>query len=212
MGNDIVDLKRFGAADKSNDHRFVGRVFTAQERKLIQEGDDPDRRLWTIWACKETAYKVAGKINPQVSSAPRNYPVELSVDRGLLGPHAMVNTPCGPVTARIAADDDDLIHVVGVDGFHVPEGVSHGIGSIFSTTRLTGDSIAWARSQLTRRQAVEAIAASLHAAPASLQIVRQRSAGALKPPVLFQDNVQASVDISLSHDGRFGAYAFYISP
>ena len=57
VGNDVVDLKEPGNRGKSGDDRFLGRVFTAEERGLIAQAAAPDTRLWSLWAAKEAAYK-----------------------------------------------------------------------------------------------------------------------------------------------------------
>lgn len=61
MGDDVVDLTRERTAGKSDDARFVARVLTPGEADLVREAPDPDLELWTLWACKEAAYKIHSK-------------------------------------------------------------------------------------------------------------------------------------------------------
>lgn len=57
MGIDIVDLSDEWAKSKVNDPRFLARVFTQPEQKLIHESKKPVLTLWQLWAAKEAAYK-----------------------------------------------------------------------------------------------------------------------------------------------------------
>lgn len=41
-----------------------------------------------------------------------------------------------------------------------------------------------------------------------LEVRRPKSGGELQPPRLYYENKETPFDISLSHDGRFAAYAF----
>ena len=77
VGNDIVDLTAPYVREKSRDVRFVTRVFTKDERNLISGASAPDQVLWSLWAGKETAYKVIQKMNPGITSAPGKYNVAL---------------------------------------------------------------------------------------------------------------------------------------
>lgn len=75
IGNDLVDLRAREAAGKAGDARFVARVFTEQEAKLIASSPSPDATLWMLWTAKEAAYKVAKKLRPDVIFAHSRYEV-----------------------------------------------------------------------------------------------------------------------------------------
>ncbi len=72
--------------------------------------------MWALWAAKETAYKVARKIDPFAASTPRLYPVILSPDKQDPASTGMmcgtVMTPCGPVAVRVSGAADHL-HCIG---------------------------------------------------------------------------------------------------
>lgn len=91
-------------------------MFTPPERERIAAAGDPDALMWTLWAAKETAYKVARKIDPLAASAPRLYPVVLfpgdpvPIRSGTVC--GMVFSPCGPVAVRVTIATDYL-HCIG---------------------------------------------------------------------------------------------------
>ncbi|MBE0557548.1 MAG: 4'-phosphopantetheinyl transferase superfamily protein, partial [Proteobacteria bacterium] len=64
VGNDVVDLNEPDNRGKSGDDRFLGRVFTAEERELIARAAAPNTLLWSLWAAKEAAYKAVSGDDP----------------------------------------------------------------------------------------------------------------------------------------------------
>jgi len=58
IGNDIVDIAE--AARKSDWRRkgFLRKVFTGKEQLYISNSDNPDLIVWLLWSMKESAYKI----------------------------------------------------------------------------------------------------------------------------------------------------------
>ena len=61
VGDDVVDLSRERTRGKGSDERFLARVLTPAEAERVREAPDPDVELWTLWACKEAAFKIHSK-------------------------------------------------------------------------------------------------------------------------------------------------------
>ena len=80
VGNDIVDLTNPDVRRKSQDTRFINRVFTQGEQEQIFGSTNPDVMLWALWAGKESAYKIVSKSYPAVPSVPRAYNVSFDGD------------------------------------------------------------------------------------------------------------------------------------
>ena len=57
IGNDVIDLK--AAALESNPLRtgWADKIFSNEERRLLQASADPALLSWKLWAVKESAYK-----------------------------------------------------------------------------------------------------------------------------------------------------------
>jgi phosphopantetheinyl transferase (holo-ACP synthase) len=62
VGNDVVDLADPRCRGRPLDERFMARVFDLREREWIHASADPDRTLWLAWAAKEAAFKVVSKL------------------------------------------------------------------------------------------------------------------------------------------------------
>ena len=73
VGNDVVDLHDSESRPGALHPRFDVRVFTPDEREALSAAAYPLR--WTLWAAKESAYKVAKKLDPTVRFLPRDFVV-----------------------------------------------------------------------------------------------------------------------------------------
>ncbi len=58
IGNDVVDLAL--AKTESNWQRkgFLEKLFTASERQIINQSENPEIMVWNLWSRKEAAYKI----------------------------------------------------------------------------------------------------------------------------------------------------------
>ena len=226
VGNDVVDLKETGNRGRSRDERFLDRVFTPEERSLLAGAACPDALLWALWAAKEAAYKAVSQDDPGVCSIPRRYPVALDGENlckpidvaGFAGRLAgRVLTPRGEVALRVIVTDD-YVHALtagseaGLAGIirRVDRmGVAENAGGVHQVEHVrdresTGDPSAFVRAQLLLE-----IARRLRFPVDDLEI-RKDSEGPSAPRVFLRDRPLAA-EISLSHDGRFTAFALCLS-
>jgi phosphopantetheine--protein transferase-like protein len=202
-----VDLKEPSNHGKSRDTRFLDRVFTGDERRSIASSSRPDTVLWSLWAAKEAAYKLLSKTHPAISSIPRRYRAALT--EGADGIHQLscritgcVATPSGAVSVTVTAADD-YVHCVATYAFPEPPPFFSRVVALPNGADIPAESA----SQCVREAAVTAIAELLpHASPA-ISIRRFPVPGGFGPPLVFLDGLPSSIDLSLSHDGRFGALA-----
>lgn len=210
MGNDIVDLKTAEAMGKIKDTRFMQRVLNSDEQRVVLKSDHPEVFLWAFWAAKETAYKAVSKSYPDVASMPRRYAVMLDSENSANTVSGIVNTPHGVVPVRIFFHEDH-IHCIGSD--NCPDGLDHilhGFGTIDSDKEGSPYSLSVRESLAVRRIAKQHIALHLGLHADDIHIMRNTSDRGPEPPMVYCDNINQNMDISLSHDGRFVAYAFLV--
>ena len=62
LGNDVVDLDAPRVRGKASDERFLRRILHDSERSLVDAADDREAELWSLWAAKESGYKVVSKL------------------------------------------------------------------------------------------------------------------------------------------------------
>jgi phosphopantetheinyl transferase (holo-ACP synthase) len=193
--------------DKSRNGRFLNRVFTPDEQELIgRMRKFPDAVLWALWAGKEGAYKAVIKNNPDISSSPKRYrvkfldeDVEDFVDRsGGAALSGLIETPAGEVSFRTFFTPR-YVHCLAMAGACLPDEML-----TFQVLCLQDPSDL---SAALRWEAAERIAALLGVSPSVISIRRTRTPQGYGPPRVLVAEQETSIDISLSHDGHYGAFA-----
>jgi hypothetical protein len=144
---------------------------------------------WTLWAAKESAYKARKRLDPRTVFAPREFEIELS---------ALPATRAGVAVGRAVHRGRALGVEVRVDGacLHaVARSEGEDARGLWGAEAALGDPGAGAR-----RLAAAAIGRALGLDPAHVEIVR-------RPPVATFRDRRDEVGVSLSHHGRFVAFA-----
>ncbi len=182
VGNDVVDLEDPAIAQTHLRERFVARVCSESERALLARSAAPKVLLWSLFAAKEAAFKALSKSGPLVF-AHRRFVVSadlrsVSYDKQVLWARVDLDGPC----LHAIAWTDDEMPVSGV------EQISPGV-----------DASAAARALLVRSLGGGGLTVERAPLPGSWN--------GYGPPKLFRDGLEVSLDISLSHDGRFVGFA-----
>jgi len=225
VGNDIVDLDHKDNNNKHNDKRFVSRVFTNTEQNAIDEADDPDLLLWSIWAAKETAYKIIKKIDPGFTLSYKGIevdaaPIETQSKNDLHGKADGFVSIDGFTYAIRWMWTKHYVNCIGVSENH-----HAAIGGTSSSVRNVDDQLFCSQSttSLTQRElsscfSEESIRARFLAKNllkehgiTKVEIIRERHDNRFGPPLLAsRGNLAKTADISLSHDGEWISAALLI--
>jgi len=180
----------------------MDRVFTSDEPQAILNSSNPDMVLWSLWAGKETGYKAVRKHYPSVSSAPQRYEVQLSCTGDHVPESGTVHTPCGPVSIRFFITGD-YVHCIGATTDEEVGSIVWDVQKIPRTRSLPDY-----ESAFVRRMTKRIISLSMDRDPETIDIIRSEGKRGLGPPLACIKGGPPSIDISMSHDGRFAACAF----
>jgi len=198
-----VDLQEPGNRGKSRDARFLKRILTPAECLKVILSRQADRTLWALWAAKESAFKVIKKRDPGVSARPRQYRVLFFSAPGNTDERkesalvsGVVTTPRGSVQIRLQFTAG-YVHCIGTDA---PWSAMDAIRWQVNEIPAGSD-----ESQQVREEAKRHLACHFREAPEEIHI---RAAGATGAPAVYLGDRRTSIDISMSHDGRFTAHAF----
>jgi hypothetical protein len=188
VGNDVVDLGDPETRLSGLHPRWVERVFCAAEREALEASPSRHRLHWALWAAKESAHKARRRLDPGAAFSPRELEVELSLppEGGVAAGRVVHGSEVFAVELRL---DGSCLHAVATSGEEAGARVLWRVG------RATGDPGASAR-----RLAATAIGWALELDPSDLQIVG-------RPPVATCRHRRIEVAVSLSHHGRFVAFA-----
>lgn len=240
VGNDVVDLTNPRTEGRATDDRFVGRVFDPEEQDSIRAAGSSDLELWSRWAAKEAGFKSISKALGGVPPhfVHRAFKVAWSATNSHDAPPA---EPCevlareGTVEyldrqARVSvAWRDGAVHAVA----YVSEnGESEAVSIRTRVARTETPGSPWAgsleelRRSLSGREAEavhsresaavrigarEELARLLGVPESRLEIVCAPGPSGRRPPCVLLDGLETTTDLSLSHDGRWIAWAIWVA-
>jgi phosphopantetheinyl transferase (holo-ACP synthase) len=192
VGNDVVDLRDRSVAAGPRHPRFDARVFAPAEHRALRESEAPNPLRWAFWAAKEAAYKVAKKLDDATVWSPLRFVVHLESgpERGLEG---AVEHAGREIPVRVEADAE-RVHAIATD----VRGAFARIRARVAELPEPGANPSAAVRALARAD----LAPLLGAAPEALEFARRG-----RIPVLRVAGGEAPLDLSLSHHGRFVAWA-----
>lgn len=204
IGNDVVDWKHPANSNKSRDFRYLKKILTNVEIEIVYNSENPDKVLWSLWACKETAYKAIRKSSAGFSFLPRQWPVRLNGGDKMFTDGEVIIPGVNTVFVRLFYLPEGCIHCVGVDNRADLHEVIWGTESLPECASGENNE----PSSFARKCLVRKLAGIYKLNFRQLEVRRAKEAGELQPPKLYYGNRETSFDISLSHDGKFVAYAF----
>jgi len=206
------------------DSRFLKKILTDTEIKQVGRSDHPDMALWSIWTCKEAAYKVLKKQTGYAAFVPRRWsvcfrhPFPAVEDQGAKYSETQFDDQ---KSAIIAAGDvlisekksiffnlfssRSYVHCLAADRCDILDQAIWRVDALpEGRDQKDMDPSFFARSCLAK-----ALSGLFRHDQKQITIFRAREKdGELQPPVVYRDGVKKDIDISLSHDGQFVAYAF----
>jgi hypothetical protein len=201
VGNDVVDLGDPDCRPGATHPRFDARVFADCERRALAVSGAPQRLRWMLWAAKEAAYKALRKLEPRTVFAPPRFAVRLgAAGEGMAEKEVGLAARVGEVRHGGRA----LRVRVEVCGQRVHAIARSGGGSVLragSTEVPAGMS----PGDEARREALRHVAAHLGIDPSALRIEKEG-----RIPSVWRGPGRLPLDLSLSHHGRYAAWALEI--
>jgi phosphopantetheinyl transferase (holo-ACP synthase) len=215
VGNDLVDLTDEEAHPGQRHPRFDQRVFSARECAQIDASPDPNRSRWTLWAVKESAYKLAKKLSREARFIPLHFTSEVD-ERGTGSVYYR-----GHRFFSAAMQSAQWVHAIAIDVIpdsslpnepilHIVKCERHGyrIGlnrerqaCAYAAIRPLSSLTQGADSREARTLVSETMAEILGVDARQLDVETR-----LGIPRLRLNCVELGADLSLSHHGRFVAF------
>lgn len=211
VGNDVVDLDDPTLRGKTGHARFLERVLAPVEREAVLRAEDAHVALWTCWAAKEAAYKVVTKLEgePPVFVHRAFVSTDTAVEyQGRTIPfHVRRNGPALHVVAAIDLDPSEVTG--GAERLDAAGAAWAGpLEAILPRfTAREADAVHSVPSAAVRLRARAALAQAMDVTEGRLEIVCAPGHTGRRPPSVLLDGEAAPADVSLSHHGRWIAWA-----
>ena len=194
---------------KTLDLRFLKKILTSAEIAVVRSAKNPAAALWSLWACKETAYKIMKKSSAETAFLPRQWKVKISktgesYEQGevIIPGNILKGTRAGIFTRLFISEK--YVHCIGADDSRILDEIVWDVDIIPPPeARENVDPSVFVRDCLVRR-----VAGYFHLNYQHLEIRRVKKDGESQPPYLYLNNNKYPVDVSLSHDSNFVAYSF----
>jgi phosphopantetheinyl transferase (holo-ACP synthase) len=189
---------------KSGDLRYLKKILTTAEIEFVAGADNPEVALWSFWACKETAYKIIKKSEDETSFLPRLWTVQSKKSEKKQKEFEVILPGKEAISTRLFLTRN-YVHCIGADNLSALDKIICGVDQLPDAD---AENII-EPSLFARRCLASALADYFHLNYRNIEIRREKREGELHPPCVHYMGKKYPVDISLSHDGRFVAYAFY---
>ena len=200
VGNDVVDLREPANSGKSKNSRFLKKILTDTEIEFIENTERPEAALWSFWACKEAAYKVKKKSFPDIPFIPRRWHVVFNKLQSEYSDGEVIIPGKGSVYIRLFSNIQ-YVHCVGADSFAVLNKLIWSVEALPEEKEINP-------SLFLRDRLGEKLAHHFFLNFHDIKIRRTKKNGEFQQPRVYVGGKETDIDISLSHDGRFVAYAY----
>jgi phosphopantetheinyl transferase (holo-ACP synthase) len=177
---------------------YLKKILTDAEIEFVKKAKRADPALWSFWACKETAYKVIKKSFPDTAFTPRLWQVIFTKSRVKYWEGEVVIPRRNSVFVRLYSNPD-YVHCVGADNLSLLDQSVSGVDTL--PEKETNSSF------FVRKCLMQQLAARFSMNYHQIQIKRSMRNNELQPPQIYINGKTMDIDISLSHEGRFVAYA-----
>jgi phosphopantetheinyl transferase (holo-ACP synthase) len=186
VGNDVVDLQDRSTRSEALHRRFDARVMSPRERDRLDAAGEPRQLRWTLWAAKESAFKLAKRRDRRVIFAHSRFETDLDEDG-----HGTVRLDDWSCTVSVRREGSAL-HCIAAPG---------SVGGIVSRVDRLAPGIA--PSDGVRQLAIATLARHLGIEPTALRITSNQD----RIPHLSVSGHRLG-HLSLSHHGEFVAFAW----
>jgi hypothetical protein len=184
---------------KSGDSRFLKKILTDAEIEFVKNTENPDAALWSLWAGKETAYKVIKKSFPDVAYIPRRWQTIFTMSQSKFSEAEVIIPEMESVIVR-PFFNPQYVHCIGANSVAALDNI------IWSVEQLPEEEIN--PSLYLRRCLALRLARHFSLDLDRIKIIRKKQNGELGEPRVYVRGRKTNIDVSFSHDGRFVAYAF----
>lgn len=186
VGNDIVDLKVAGE-NAWKRKRFLDKVLLPSEKELLLSSADPSKFFWILWSMKESAYKIHFRKTLKRALNPLRF-------------QCFYN---GKVQGRVETDNCAFQTMTSITGEYVHTIAWEGDSNVILTSNVVTECGPNLRNKILDCM-IRSFSKERGLNPQDLNFEKDEHG----LPLLSRNNEVLNRFCSMSHHGRFGAFAF----
>ncbi|MEL6253244.1 MAG: 4'-phosphopantetheinyl transferase superfamily protein [Bacteroidota bacterium] len=200
IGHDIIDLNYQDHPSRWKEERYWRKVLVKEELAWLKKQDNPFRVFLICWAIKEAAYKMVCNITPKHLFIPKKFIInELGNIKYYDSIYFILNSPIGELVAKVRTNSTFIQATVSLD-----KGLLHQSHSQVFPLAASGYPL---QSSETRKVILKHFSSRSSFDQRNLEIRKRNSL-----PALYISGNEAPIDISISHHGHWGSFAYVDSP
>ena len=200
IGHDIIDLNYKDRPSRWKEERYWKKVLVQEELDWVKSQENPFDSFLICWAIKEAAYKLVCKIHPQHRFIPKKFiSKHLGYKKYYDSIHFSVFSPLGELGARV----NSSAQFVQASVIPKQSGPNHINAYAFPLEETDYSS----QSQQTQKEILAHFRRKTSFGKGNLEIRKKNSL-----PALYLAGKEAPIDISISHHGHWGAFAYVDTP
>lgn len=185
VGNDIVDIEEARKTSNWQRPRFLEKLFTIKEQQLILNSENSFLMVWRLWSMKEAAYKLYTLLHPSRFYKPKSFECEIN---DLYGTVTFQDYKCY-VDTKIASN-----YILSEARLEEHKMTSNVLKFENENTK--------AQSRILKTELLNSVAKRYQIEAETLRVVKNEFGVPTVRTGLKEINV------SLTHHGSYGAYAF----
>ncbi|MBR9915713.1 MAG: 4-phosphopantetheinyl transferase family protein [Algicola sp.] len=185
IGNDIVDLRQAAKDSNWKRPRFLNKIFTAKEQLIISTSENKEHMVWLLWSMKEAAYKAYVRETKHRFFNPKRIECQLG------------STHQGTVCI-----DEKLYDLKSV----ITSDYVHSVATNAETKHLEVHLFklpVFSQSETVKAKVIHQLSCNKGIDSGAMEIKKT----ALGIPNVFFKNEQILQALSISHHGKYGAFA-----
>jgi phosphopantetheinyl transferase (holo-ACP synthase) len=186
IGTDIIDIIETKKNSNWGRPRFLEKLFTFNEQKLIHDSENKFIMVWRLWSMKEAAYKLYTQLNPARFYNPKQFVCDINGDALKVRYKAFechINTK---ITETYILSEASLLPRM-----------------IVSKTFKSISKDYKNQSKTTRAALILSVSKQYNIEKSQLNISKSE----LGIPSIYHNSTKLNVGISISHHGNYGSYA-----
>lgn len=187
IGNDVIDLNVAKIQSRWREQRFLDKIFTEAEQKMVVETNNRFHTIWLLWSMKESAFKIFARSHKMSIFNPKDFHCKITSETfgAVSFNHETVQTTT-TFNSDVIYTTAQYPYAIQLNDYVFLEGISQ-----------------FEKSEKLKKKTIEAFA-ELKDVSKGIVAIEKDIFGI---PYFLINNEKQHAALSLTHHGQYGGYA-----